>query len=102
MKLIFRYDWCEEHVASGVVTIPFEYSSKEDFQYLLLQKIEEYYANAEKEHGKQYVKKYPEQFNQGYVKVFDHYVSVESLSDIEGCVYTVDEWFEVYKEKMRD
>ncbi len=40
MKLILEYHWGEEFVATGVETIPFEYSS-DDFKLMVLEKIEE-------------------------------------------------------------
>ncbi len=82
MKLIFRKNWGNES-ESGIIIIPFEYFSKEDFCLSVLEKIEQH----KKERN---------------IKLFEdytHYGDMSELEQIEEFVYTLDEWFEKYKEK---
>jgi hypothetical protein len=51
MKIVFEYNWNVEHEASGTETIPFEYSSIEDFQFMVLEKIKEHKEKCIKEYG---------------------------------------------------
>lgn len=76
MNLIIEIYWGGEPF-SGTDIIPFEYSSKEEFVYDVLEKR----RNSE----------------EGYVVLFDHYLYDIDLESIEHNVYTLEEWFSYRK-----
>lgn len=85
MKLVFEIHWCVEYVASGIHTIPLEYSSIEDFQYMVLEKIKEYKEQCENE----------EWYRNGYIEILGHEYNIGDLEDsIEYNVYELNDWFE--------
>ena len=92
MKLIFNYHWDDPYVASGTETILFEYSSIEDFQLMVLEKIEE--------HRKECVEKYKNKYGYryDYLTILDRSIRIEDLEDtILNSVFELDTWFEQNK-----
>ena len=83
MKLIFLYNWCVPYESSGTNTIPFEYSSLEEFQFMILEKIQEH-----KQKGLTHMLLF------GYTMDIDE----ASLESIESITFTLDDWFEKNKE----
>jgi hypothetical protein len=92
MKIVFEYNWNVEHEASGTETIPFEYSSIEDFQFMVLEKIKEHKEKCIKEYGNIDGSQW---YRNGNIKILNQEFNVGSLEDsIEFCVYELDDWFE--------
>lgn len=92
MKLVFEHYWVCEYVSSGTHTIPFEYSSKEDFQFYVLDLIEKDKAIMINEYGKKEGEKY---YRNRYITIFGEEFNVGDLEDsIMGGVYTLEEWFD--------
>jgi hypothetical protein len=97
MKLVFKYRWYVEHVAEGTETIPFEYSSKEDFQYFVLEEIKNFKDECIKEHGEKDGEMW---YRNSYIKILDCDMNIGDLEDcIEHNVFELDEWFEKLKKK---
>ncbi len=80
-KLIFVYNWGDEG-CSGMATIPFEYKSKDDFMFNILEKFnnECFLENT-------------------YAVIMDCCLSKSEINSIESCIFTLDEWFNRYEEK---
>jgi hypothetical protein len=97
MKLIFEYHWDEEYVASGTETMPFEYSSVEDFQYMVLEKIKEHKEECIEKYGKKDGSKW---YRNDYIKILDKEFIVEDLEDSIDSVYELEVWFERNKIKI--
>jgi hypothetical protein len=97
MKLVFEYESTDGCTYSCANTIPFEYSSKDDFILMVLDKIFDHKVQCILEHGK---KDGSEWYRNGYIEVFNNYnINVGSLEDsIEYNVFTLEEWFD--KKKM--
>ena len=92
MKLIYEHYWCDPWVASGTITIPFEYSSIVDFQYFVLEEIEKHKQECIKQYGKKEGSIY---YTNGYIEILGHELNVGDLeSNIEDRVYTLEDWFE--------
>jgi hypothetical protein len=85
MKLVFTYSWCNEE-ASATITVPFEYSSLEDFQFMLLEKLDDCKKNG-----------------QCYIRLFDCDINIEEsdIERVENSVLTLEDWFERNKEKIK-
>lgn len=95
-KLILTHCWGDE-VCSGTSYIPFEYKSKDDFVFDILERY--------KNHEWIYYKKYPNKTTSDYdtseVEVLDNvFLSKGALEDIEGNVLTLEKWFEQHKIKI--
>ena len=87
MKLVLEIHWCVEYEASGIHTIPFEYSSIEDFQYMVLEKIKEYKEQQEEKNKGWY--------RNGYLTILGEDYNIGDLEDsIEHYVYELNDWFE--------
>ncbi len=90
MKLVFSYYFYDEEF-SGRHVFPFEYSSIEDFQYMVLEKIKEHKDAMIKLHGE---KDGSGWYKNGYVKIFDEELNVFHLEEsIEYGVLTLEDWF---------
>ena len=99
MKLVFEYHWSVEGEAEGTCTIPFEYSSIEDFQFMVLEKIKEHKERFIKEKGK---KDGIAWYRNGSVEVLGADLNVGNLEDdIEHYVFTLEDWFEQHKLKEK-
>ena len=91
MKLVFEYHW-GDYEASGISTIPFEHSSIEDFQYMVLEKIKEYKEKCIKEYGEKDGSKW---YRNGGIEILNDCFEVGNLEDsIEYNVYELNDWFE--------
>lgn len=93
-KLIFEYYWGDGYTCSGTETIPFEWSSVEDFQLMVLGEIEEY--------RKLYFTKYntDKYYRNGSILIIGRDFNVGNLEDsIENYVYELNDWFETKKYK---
>jgi len=82
MKLVLLDHISDGATYSCIDTIPFEFSSKDDFVLEILERVEK--AKKNKEH---------------YIKLSDmeRMISIEDAESIEGNVFTLEEWFEKYK-----
>ena len=82
-KLVFRYSWG----CSGTCDVPFEYKSKDDFIFDVLENKDytwSFYRDSD--------------YDSNRVEIFeDIYLSKGELNDIEHNVYTIDDWFKTYK-----
>jgi hypothetical protein len=85
MKLIFEYNWCVPHEASGAEVFAIECDSKIKLQIYVLDKIKE----ARKESN------YITLFN------FDFYDLNELEHQIEHNVFTLEEWYEKNKIEIK-
>lgn len=81
-KLVFVHHWGDEG-CYGTSTIPFEYKSKEDFVFDILEQFK-----GHKWEGKYATVK---------LKKFDIYLEQYEINDIERNVFTLEEWFELNK-----
>jgi len=91
MKIVFEYYW-GDYEASGIATIPFEYSSIEDFQYMVLEKIKEHKEQCIEKYGK---KDGSEWYRNGSIEILNESFEVGNLEEsIEYNVYELNEWFE--------
>jgi len=93
-KLVFQYYWSDDCICSGTATIPFEYSSIDDFIFMILQKTEEYRKN--------YIEKYGDDkfYRNGYIEILGIDINVGDLEYIiesNSSVYTLEDWFEKFK-----
>lgn len=91
MKLIFEYHWFVEFEASGTATIPLEYSSIEDFQYMVLERIKEYKEECIEKYGKIDGSKY---YLNGYITILNEEFNVANLEESINYVYELNDWFE--------
>lgn len=95
MKLVYEIFWDEPYVASGTHTLCFEYSSIEDFQLMVLQKIEDYKSEYIKLNGKRDGKRY---YRFCQIELFGKYFDIGDLEDsIESSVHPLEGWFEKNK-----
>jgi len=76
MRLIFEHFWGGEP-CSGTDMIPFEYSSKEDFVLMVLDKFDSKYWK-----------------NNTFCELFGAYLYKDDIDNLEYNIYTLDEWFE--------
>jgi hypothetical protein len=82
MKLIFEHHWGDEP-CSGTDIIPFEYSSKEDFVLMILDKFNSKFWK-----------------DNSFCELFGSYLYKDDIENLEYNVYTLDEWFERKKYKF--
>lgn len=90
-KLIFIYEFGSEGCGWYNATIPFEYSSKDDFCYEILERIEK---------SKGVLNSIKGNYRSIYLEVFNYDINITELEDIENMVFTLDEWFEKKKEQL--
>jgi hypothetical protein len=95
MKLIFEYCWVDDCVSSGRETIPFEYSSIEDFQFMVLEKIKEYKEQSIREYGKSNGALW---YRNGIITLWDETFNVGNLEDSITNVSELNDWFEGNKQ----
>jgi hypothetical protein len=76
-KLVLKHFWGDEG-CSGEYTIPFEYKSKDDFVYDVLEKSKNHDWDID-------------------MQLFGTYFSKEEIETIEDYVYTLEEWFKKNK-----
>jgi hypothetical protein len=92
MKLILLHDFTDGCTYGVTAAIPFEYSSIVDFQYMVLEKIEEHKNKCIREYG---TKNGMEWYTNGEIDILDMSLSVGTLENrIENSVYTLEDWFE--------
>ena len=96
MKLVYEHNWCVEYVADGTDTIPIEYSSKEDFQYMVLELIDNHKKSCIEKYGKKDGNNW---YRNGSIELFNRGFNVGDLEDSIDTVYELDEWFEKNKRK---
>lgn len=77
VKLIYRYNWGGEP-CSGTSIIPFEYKGKDEFVYDVLKRFD-----------KKFFKK------NSFAKLFGEGLTEEVINDIEGDIYTLEEWLRI-------
>lgn len=95
MKLVFEYESTDGYTYSCTNTVPFEYSSVLEFQYMVLEKIKEHKQKCIKEYGK---KDGSEWYRNGEINILGHDRNVGQLEDsIEHNVFTLEEWFDKNK-----
>lgn len=98
MKLVFEYFYTDGCVFESTTTIPLEYSSKDDFIYHVLEKIEAHKKDCILQYGKE---DGSEWYRNGSVTILGKEYHVGCLEDcIERGVYELDEWFETKKNKL--
>lgn len=96
MKLVFDYFWKIPNVSSGITTIPFEYSSKEDFKTYVYDKIKKYKNSLIADRGIEYGELY---YKDGEILLFTIVCRIGDLEfSVENYLYEFDEWFEKQKE----
>lgn len=97
MKLILEYCSTDNCTFSCTSAIPFEYSSKDDFVLMVLDKIDEYKKECVLNYGNTDGSIW---YRNGIVKIFNDEYNVGCLEDcIEYSVFELDEWFEKRKNK---
>jgi hypothetical protein len=80
VKLIYRHNWGGES-CSGTSIIPFEYKSKDEFIYDIL---------------KRFNKKF---FKENiHAELFGEWLTEQDINDIEWNIFTLEEWFDKYKQ----
>lgn len=77
VKLIYKYSWGGEP-CSGTSIIPFEYKGKDEFVYDVLKRFD-----------KKFFKK------NSFAKLFGEGLTEEVINDIEGDIYTLEEWLRI-------
>ena len=77
VKLIYKYSWDGEP-CSGTSIIPFEYKGKDEFVYDVLKRFD-----------KKFFKK------NSFAKLFGEGLTEEVINDIEGDIYTLEEWLRI-------
>lgn len=95
-KLVFK-NYCTDECTYGYDNYyPFEYSSKDDFIFFVLEEIDKCKERNIKEYGKKDGSIY---YLNNYITIFDDItIKVDSLIDyIKQNIYTLDEWFELNK-----
>lgn len=98
MDLVFRYIAGDGVTYSQVVTIPFEYNSKEEFIFDTLEKIRIAKEEAKKtDYGDYYSINL---FNENMRISHDDVEGDIMEEDIESSTFTLDEWFKTYKETL--
>lgn len=92
MKIVFRYNWSVEWVASGIDTIAVEYESIDKLMFDALELIKEYKKTCEQ----------PEYYRNGHIKFLDREFNVGDLEDSihESNFFTLEQWFEKHKIKL--
>lgn len=90
MKLVLEYHW-GDYEADGIATIPFEYSSIEDFQYMVLEKIKEHKEQCIEKYGKIDGSKW---YRNGNITILEEEFGVADLEDSIESVYKLEDWFE--------
>lgn len=99
MRLVYKYNWVCDHVASGTVTIPFEYLSILEFQYMVLEKLKVHKDEYMHTYGMKYGKKEAlAHYSNSTILLFGYNIKVEDLENIEHDVYTLEDWFDKNKE----
>lgn len=87
MRLVFIYHWCIPYEAEGTETIPFEYSSIEDFQFFVLEKIAEIKS-----------KKDCFGYSSHYIELFGYNMLIEEIEyNINHIVISLEDWFDKKK-----
>ncbi len=96
MKLVFEYESSDGCTYSCTNTIPFEYSSKDDFILMVLDKLDIHKKECILQHGK---KDGNEWYRNGEVEILPKYfLNVGNIEDnIEYNVFTLEEWFDKKK-----
>lgn len=80
MKLVFVYFWGDEG-CSGTSHIPFEYESKEQFLFDVFEKYKSFNWSVH-----------------SVVEVLGCYLNKSEFENLEHDIYTIDKWFELWKE----
>lgn len=80
-KLVFVYSWGDEGCC-GTTVIPFEFSSKDDFVFYMLEKYKELRDLRTRE---------------VYFTDLDIWLNKEEVDGIERNIYTLEEWFKENK-----
>jgi hypothetical protein len=92
MKLILSHEFTDECTYGVTSAIPFEYSSVVDFQYMVLEKIEEHKHKCILQYG---TKNGQDWYKNGQIEILGMSLSVGALEhEIENSVYTLEDWFE--------
>lgn len=95
MKLVFQYEVGDGCTYSCTVTLPFEYSSVVDFQYMVLEKVAKQKEKSISHYGK---KDGAEWYRNGYIDVLGCDINTGDAEEyIENGVLTLDEWFDKNK-----
>ncbi len=91
MKLVLEHHWSVPYEASGTITMPFEYESKEKFVFDVLEKFKD----------KEWITYSigPHHMDEE-VELFGITMTKWDIEAIEHHVYTLEEWFERKKEKI--
>lgn len=98
MNLVFVYESSDGCTYSCTNTIPFEYSSVDDFQFMVLEKIKEHKEACVLKYGAEDGEKW---YRNGTIKIFDnHDIEIGHIEDCIERVYTLEEWFTKNKETL--
>jgi hypothetical protein len=98
MKLVFEYYYTDGCTFECTSTIPLEYSSKDDFILMVLDKIDSYRNECIEQYGKKDGKEW---YRNGSISILRQEYNVGNLEDcIEHRVYELEEWFETKKNKI--
>lgn len=93
-KLVIQYIESDDDTYSSTIVIPFEYESKDKFCYDAL----EFLATWKKEKGLCDSDE-PERYYYNIIPMFDTIFSSWNIDNFEKCIFTLEEWFEKYKQK---
>lgn len=97
-KFILKYEYGDGCTFSCSTVIPFEYSCKEDFQFMVLEEIDKHKKECIKQYGHAGGQEY---YRNGYIKILNGEYNVGSLEDWIDHIYELDEWFELEKLKNK-
>jgi len=96
MNLIFVYSSGDGCTYECTDTIPFEYSSIDDFQFMVLEKIKEAKELCIEQYGAKDAEVY---YRNGNIKLFGFSdMNIGNLEDSIDNVYTLEDWFNKKKE----